>query len=106
MEESPSIDLINLYLSILTNKIVNISSTIKHKCKLYYSKLYNQRINLLPKTKVIFIESFDHKYYILFDNNFYCKAASYQKYFEKHNSKKKLIRNFSLDSDIIACFMT
>jgi hypothetical protein len=122
MEESPSIDLINLYLSIFTNKTVNNGSTIKHKGKLYYPQLYNQRINLPPKTKVIFIESFDHKYYILFDDKFYnaieliveqhiikkeikeknvyrppashpFKAASYQRYIEKHNSKKKIKMN-------------
>ena len=117
MEESPSIELINLYLSIFTNKIVNNGSTIKHKGKIYYPELNNQRINLIPKTKVIFIESFDHKYYILHDDKFYnaieliinphieekkpksiyrppashpWKAASYQRYIEKHNSKKKI----------------
>ena len=117
MEESPPIELINLYLSIFTNKIVNNGSTIKHKGKIYYPELNNQRINLIPKTKVIFIESFDHKYYILHDDKFYnaiglnisphieekkpksiyrppashpWKAASYQRYIEKHNSKKKI----------------
>lgn len=90
MEESPNIDLINLYLSIFTNKIVNNGSTIKHKCKLYYPELYNQRINLLPKTKVIFIESFDHKYYILFDNNFYnVKELIVEQHIEKNEPKKK-----------------
>ncbi len=120
MEESPSIDLINLYLSIFTTKTVNNGSTIKHKGFLYYPELYHQRINLVPKTKVIFIESFDHKFYILYQDKFYnavkliieqhtskkinkeknvyrppashpFKAASYQKYIEKHNSKKKII---------------
>ena len=117
MEESPSIELINLYLSIFTNKIVNNGSTIKHKRKIYYPELNGQRINLFPKTKVIFIESFDHKYYILHDDKFYnaieltisphieekkpksiyrppashpWKAASYQRYIGKHNSKKKI----------------
>ena len=118
MEESPSTDLINLYLSIFTNKTVNNGSTIKHKRILYYPALNGQRINLLPKTKVVFIESFDHKYYILHDDKFYnaielivdqhsiqpikkekkvyrppashpFKAASYQRYIEKHNAKKK-----------------
>ena len=50
MEESPSIDLINLYLSIFTNKVVNNGSTIKHKSILYYPELNGQRINLFPKT--------------------------------------------------------
>ena len=118
MEESPSIDLINLYLSIFTNKTVNNGSTVKHKGKLYYPELSGQRVNLIPKTKVIFIESFDHKYYILHEDKFYnaveliveqhiveikkeknvyrppashpFKAASYQRYLEKHNSKKKI----------------
>lgn len=120
MEESPSTDLINLYLSIFTTKTVNNGSTIKHKGVLYYPELNHQRINLIPKTKVIFIESFDHKFYILYQDKFYnavkliieqhtskiikkeknvyrppashpFKAASYQKYIEKHNSKKKII---------------
>lgn len=39
MEESPSIDLINLYLSVFTNKTVNNGSTVKHKGKLYYPEL-------------------------------------------------------------------
>lgn len=118
MEESPSIELINLYLSIFTNKIVNNGSTVKHKGKLYFPELSGQRLNLIPKTKVIFIESFDHKYYILHEDKFYnaielvveqhiveikkeknvyrppashpFKAASYQRYIEKHNSKKKI----------------
>lgn len=120
MEESPSIDLIYLYLSIFTNKVINNGSTIKHKGILYYPELNHQRINLAPKTKVIFIESYDHKYYILHEDKFYnavklvieqhidiveevkrekkiyrppashpFKAASYQRYIEKHNSKKK-----------------
>lgn len=118
MEESPSIDLINLYLSIFTNKTINNGSTIKHKNKLYYPELNGVRINLIPKTKVVFIESFDHKYYILHEDKFYnaielvveqhtinedkkeknvyrppashpFKAASYQRYIEKHNQKKK-----------------
>lgn len=117
MEESPSVDLINLYLSIFTNKTVNNGSTIKHKGILYYPEINGQKTNLLPKTKVIFIESFDHKYYILHEDKFYnaveliidqhsiqpikkekkvyrppashpFKAASYQRYIEKHNSKK------------------
>lgn len=116
MEESPSIDLINLYLSIFTNKVVNNGSTIKHKSILYYPELNGQRINLFPKTKVIFIESFDHNYFILHEDKFYnaielnvvqhiekikkqkiiyrppashpWKTASYQKYIENHNSKK------------------
>ena len=120
MEESPSTDLINLYLSIFTTKTVNNGSTIKHKGFLYYPELNHQRINLVPKTKVIFIESFDRKFYILYQDKFYnaakliieqhtskkikkeknvyrppashpFKAASYQKYIEKHNSKKKII---------------
>lgn len=120
MEESPSIELINLYLSIFTNKIINNGSTVKHKGFLYYPELNCQRINLTPKTKVIFIESYDHKYYILHEDKFYnavklvveqhivkelkkeknayrppashpFKAASYQRYIEKHNSKKKSI---------------
>ena len=120
MEESPSLDLINLYLSIFTNKTVNNGSTVKHKGFLYYPELNHQRINLVPKTKVIFIESFDHKFYILYQDKFYnavkliieqhtsmkikkeknvyrppashpFKAASYQKYIAKHNSKKKII---------------
>lgn len=119
MEESPSIELINLYLSIFTNKIINNGSTVKHKGVLYYPELNSHRINLIPKTKVIFIESFDHKYYILHEDKFYnavklvveqhiihkakkeknvyrppashpFKAASYQRYIEKHNSKKKI----------------
>ena len=68
------------------------------------------------KTKVIFIESFDHNYFILHEDKFYnaielnvvqhiekikkqkiiyrppashpWKTASYQKYIENHNSKK------------------
>ena len=116
MEESPSIDLINLYLSVFTNKTVNNGSTIKHKGQLYYPEENNSRINLFPKTKVIFIESFDHNYFILYEDKFYkavkleviqhietkkeqkiiyrppashpWKAASYQKYIERHNSKK------------------
>ena len=119
MEESPSIEFINLYLSIFTNKTVNNGSTIKHKRVLYYPELNGQRINLIPKTKVVFIESFDNKYYILHEDKFYnaielivdqhsviqpvkkekkiyrppashpFKAASYQRYIEKHNAKKK-----------------
>ena len=120
MEESPSTDLINLYLSIFTTKTVNNGSTVKHKGFLYYPELNHQRINLVPKTKVIFIESFDHQFYILYQDKFYnavkliieqhtskkikkeknvyrppashpFKAASYQRYIEKHNSKKKII---------------
>ena len=116
MEVSPSVNLINLYLSIFTNKTVNNGSTIKHKGKFYYPEENGSRINLFPKTKVIFIESFDHNYFILHEDKFYnaielevikhieqkkeqktiyrppsshpWKAASYQKYIEKHNSKK------------------
>ena len=117
MEESPSINLIYLYLSIFTNKVINNGSTVKHKGKLYYPELYGERINLFPKTKVIFIDSFNHNYFILHEDKFYnaieleiiqhieteiekktntyrppashpWKAASYQKYIEKHNSKK------------------
>ncbi len=117
MEEPPSIELINLYLSIFTHKIVNNGSTVKHKGTLYYPEINGQKINLLPKTKVIFLESFDHKYYILHEDKFYnaieliinqhsvqsikkekrvyrppashpFKAASYQRYIQKHNSKK------------------
>lgn len=117
MEEPPSVDLINLYLSIFSNKVVNNGSTIKHKKVFYYPELNGQRINLLPKTKVVFIESFNHNFYILHEDNFYnavelvieqhviekvkkeksvyrppashpFKAASYQRYIQKHNSKK------------------
>lgn len=118
MEVPPSADLINLYLSIFTNKTVNNGSTIKHKGKFYYPDENGSRINLFPKTKVVFIESFDHNYFILHEDKFYnaieleviqyikpkkeqkviyrppashpWKAASYQKYIEKHNSKKKI----------------
>lgn len=118
MEEPPSVELINLYLSIFTNKIVNNGSTVKHKGHIYYPDLNGSRINLIPKTKIIFIESFDKKFYILHDDMFYnaieltvnthieeekkpkstyrppashpWKAASYQRYIEKHNSKKKI----------------
>ena len=61
MEEPPSVELINLYLSIFTNKIVNNGSTVKHKGHIYYPDLNGSRINLIPKTKIIFIESFDKK---------------------------------------------
>ena len=117
MEESPTIDLINLYLSIFTNKIVNNGSTVKHKGKYYYPELNGNKINLYPKTKIIFIESFDHNYFILYEDKFYnaieleiiqhtnskekkqkviyrppashpWKAAACQKYIDSHNSKK------------------
>lgn len=118
MEESPSIEFINLYLSIFTKKTVNNGSTVKHKGKHYYPELNNKKINFTPQAKIIFIESFDQKYYILHENNFYnaieleiikhierkgekpktiyrppashpFKAASYERYIKKHNVKKK-----------------
>jgi len=116
MEVSPSNDLVNLYLSVFTKRVVNNGSTIKYKSNLYFPELNGERVYLLPKTNVVFIVSFDHNYFILFEDKFYnavvleviqhiepiiknpktiyhppmshpLKAASYQKYLERHNSK-------------------
>jgi len=120
MEEAPSIDFINMYLSVFTDKVVNNGSTIKHKNKYYYTSFNGERINLIPNTKVIFLDSFDHQFYILHDNKFYnaveleiiqhikpkikkqkvvyrppashpFKAASYNRYLQIHKSKKDTI---------------